>query len=160
MALAVQWDPFSPPIRDAHGLVLAALGRATEAGNELYRAAELAGAHGGLSALRAGLAFAEANKMAEAEQAFRLAVQRDPQLDRAWYNLGLLLAQTERLSAAAEALRKAEAAVPATGDYPYALATVLLRAGDRDGARTAAQRALRIDPMHRGARQVLRVAEQ
>lgn len=156
LALAVQWDPFSPALREAYGLVLAASGRTAEAGTMLYRAAELAGARGGPSAFRAGLAFAEAHRPAEAENAFRLAVRCDPALDRAWYNLGLLLANQERLGESAEALRRAEAAAPASADYPYALATVLLRAGDRDGARAAVQRALRIDSAHAGARQVER----
>lgn len=156
MALAVQWDPFSPPIRDAHGMVLAALGRGADAGTELYRAAELAGSRGGPSAMHAGLAFAEANRVTEAENSFRLAARCDPKLDRAWYNLGLLLAQHERLPEAAEALRQAEAVAPTTADYTYALATVLLRVGDRDGARAAAQRILKLDSGNLGARQVLR----
>lgn len=158
MALAVRWDPHSPPIREAHGFVLAAQGRAGEAGTEFYRAAELAGARGGPSAFRAGLAFAEANRMTEAENSFRFAVHCDPKLDRAWYNLGLLLAQTPRLAEAAEALRQAERAAPAEADYPFALATVLLRTGDRAGAQAAAQRTLSLDPTHAGARQVLRAA--
>ncbi len=160
MALAVQWDAFSPPIREAHGMVLAAQGRSAEAGAELQRAAELAGMRGGSSAFRAGLAFAEANQLDEAEKSFRLAVQCAPQLDRAWYNLGLLLAQTQRLPEATDALRAAERAAPRTADYPFALATVLLRTGDREGARAAAQRALSVDPSHPGATQILRTFDR
>lgn len=156
MALAVQWDPLSPAIREAHGMVLAALGRNAEAGAELYHAAELAGGRGGASAFRAGLAFAEANRTTEAENAFHLAVRCDPQLDRAWYNLGLLQAGQGRLGEAVKALRQAEAVAPTAPDYPYALATVLWRAGDRDGARAAAQRTLHLDPAHAGALQILR----
>jgi predicted CXXCH cytochrome family protein len=156
MATAVQWDPFSPAIRDSHGMVLAALGRSVEAGAELYRAAELAGPHGGPSAFRAGLAFAEAGKMVEAENAFRLAVKCDPALDRAWYNLGLLHAQQGRPAEAVAALRQAEATAPTTADYPFALATVLLRTGDRDGARAAVRRVLQLDPAHAGAQQLWR----
>ncbi len=155
IAQAVQWDPMSPPIRDSYGMVLAAQGRSAEAAVELLRAAELAGPRGGPSAFRAGLAFAEANRWHEAESAFRLAVQCDPQLDRAWYNLGLLLAQTQRLPAATEALRAAERAAPHTPDYPYALATVLLSQGDQAGTRAAAERTLRMDPTHAGARLLL-----
>lgn len=156
MTRAAQWDPFSPAIRDAHGMVLAALGRANEAGAEFRRAAELSGRGGGPSAFRAGLAFAETGQASEAENAFRLAVQCDPKLHRAWYNLGLLLAQQQRLAEATQALEQAERAAPGESDYPYALATVCLRAGDSAGARAAAQRVLRLDPTHEGARQVLR----
>ncbi|MBI3884552.1 MAG: ammonia-forming cytochrome c nitrite reductase subunit c552 [Opitutae bacterium] len=155
IAQAAAWDPQSPVILDAHGLVLAGLGRPAEAAEKFSRAAGLAPADAPV-ALRAALALAEAGQWDAAEKMFRLAVARDPRFDRAWYNLGLLLAQRERLADAAEALRRAEAAAPAVADYPYALATVLLRAGDPGGARAAAQRALTLAPGHPGARQILR----
>lgn len=158
MARAAEWDPYSPGIHDSHGMVLAALGRPVEAGAKFYRAAELS-LHDGAPALRAGLAYAEAGRMPEAENSFKLAVTRDPKLDRAWYNLGLLLAQGERLPAAIEALSKAELLAPTTVDYPYALATVLVRTGDKAGAREAAQRALHQEPEHAGALQVMRVTQ-
>ena len=155
-ARAVTWDPYSPGIRDAHAMVLAGLGKSAEAGSAFYRAAELAGAAGAPMAMRAGLAFAEAGQLTEAENSFRLAVRSDPKFHRAWYNLGLLLAQVERLPEAMTALREAEAHGPTVADYPYALATVLIRSGDNAGAREAAQRALRIEPGHPGARQIQR----
>ncbi len=155
MAQAAAWDPHSPGILDAHGMVLAGLGRTVEAAEKFSHAAELAPADAML-ALRAALAFAEAGRLSVAEKMCRLAVARDPKFDRAWYNLGLLLAQMERLTAAAEALRRAEAVAPVVADYPYALATVLLRAGDRVGARAAAERAIALAPEHAGARELLR----
>jgi cytochrome c-type biogenesis protein CcmH/NrfG len=72
----------------------------------------------------------------------------------------LLLARVQRLSEAAESLRVAERVSPQTIDYPYALMTVLLRAGDREGARAAAQRVLRLDPTHAGAMAALRALRQ
>jgi tetratricopeptide (TPR) repeat protein len=104
--------------------------------------------------MQAGLAFAEAGRLAEAENSLRLARKKDPALHRAAYNLGLLLAQQEKLAGAVEALRAAEQAGPEVADYPAALATVLLRMGDRAGARAAAERALALDPAHPGAQQV------
>jgi predicted CXXCH cytochrome family protein len=156
MAVAVSWDPRSAGILDAYGMVLAALGRSAEAGARLYRAAELAGDRGGLSAFRAGLAFAEAGRLVEAENSFRLAVRCDPRLARAWYNLGLLLAQNGNATEAITALRTAETTEPAAADYPYALATVLLRTGDLAGARAAAERAVQRDPTRRDAVELLR----
>jgi tetratricopeptide (TPR) repeat protein len=156
MTQAAKWDPFSPGILDAQGVVLAGLGRSAEAGNAFYRAAQLAGAPGAPLAMRAGLAFAEAGRLVEAENSFRLAIQLDANFHRARYNLALLLAQAERLPEAAELLRAAEKTAPEAADYPYALATILLRAGDHAGAREAAARTLRLDPSHRGASQVLR----
>lgn len=82
-------------------------------------------------------------------------MKRNPAFDRAWYNLGLLLAQSGRHSEAVEALRHAMNLAPAEADYSYALATVLLQAGDQEGARAAAQRVLNLAPNHSGARQIL-----
>jgi tetratricopeptide (TPR) repeat protein len=155
MARAVDWDPYSPGIRESHAFALAGLGRMNEAGNAFYRAAEMAGPQGVAQALNAGLAFAEGGRWAEAENSFRLAIRLDPGAHRARYNLGLLLAQAERLPEAAAELRAAETAGPEEADYAFALATVLLRTGDREGARQAAERALRINPAHPGARQML-----
>lgn len=151
---AAQWDPHSPGIQDAYGWVLSGLGRSFEAAASFYRAALMQPADAAV-ALRAALAYAESGHWAESETAFRLALQRDPKLDRAWYNLGLLLAQNERLPEAAEALSRAEALAPSSTEYPYALATVRLRQGDRAGATAAAQRVLQRDPQHRGAQQIL-----
>lgn len=134
--------------------MLASLGRPAEAAAKLYRAAGLA-PHGGPLAMRAALAYAEASRLQEAENAFRYAVRLDPGLDRAWYNLGLLLAHDGRAAEAAEALRRAESLAPAVADYPYALATVLISLGDRNGAALAAERTLRLNPAHQGARQLV-----
>jgi predicted CXXCH cytochrome family protein len=158
MRRAAEWDPYSSGIFDAHGLVLAGLGRTVEAGAKFYRAAELSPTDGA-PALRAGLVYAEAGRITEAENSFQLAVTRDPKLDRAWYNLGLLFAQGERLPAALNALSKAESLKPTTADYPYALATVLLRSGDKAGARAAALRVLALEPNQSGAQQILRVTQ-
>lgn len=152
---AAEWDPYSGGILDAHGMVLANLGRSAEAAGKLFRAAELQ-PNDPAAAMRAALGFAEAGKLADAEMAFRLAVTRDAKFDRAWYNLGLLQAQQNRLPEAAESLAKAAALAPAVADYPYALATVRLRQGDRAAAKEAAQRALQAQPAHEGARQILR----
>ena len=82
-------------------------------------------------------------------------MQREPELDRAWYNLGLLLAQNGRESDGLAALRRAEELSPATADYPYAAATIRWQTGDREGARAAARRTLAIDPAHSGARALI-----
>jgi predicted CXXCH cytochrome family protein len=152
--LASGWDPFSPGIHDAHGFVLSGLGRSREAGARFYRSAQLQ-PNVPSAALRAALAYAEGGHLTEAENSLRLAIERDARFHRAWYNLGLLLSQTNRLPEAADALRRAEAIDRAVPDYPYALATILLRLGDRDGAAAAARRVLALQPGHPGARQVL-----
>lgn len=154
LAQAVRWDPYSPGLLESHGFVMNALGRNAEAGALFYRAAQL-DPQSGDHAFRAALAYAEAGRLAEAETSLRLTLQQNPRHDRAWYNLGLLLAQAQRLPEAADALKHAESIAPRIADYPFALATVLLRQGDRPAAVAAATRALAIDPQHTGARQVL-----
>ncbi|HRE06124.1 MAG TPA: tetratricopeptide repeat protein, partial [Opitutaceae bacterium] len=121
----------SPGIQDTHGLILNALGRNLEAAAKFYRAAQLQPGDA-QAAMRAALAYAEAGHLPESETSFRLAVERDPTFDRAWYNLGLLQAQTGRLEDAIASLRRAEKEAPRVADYPYALATVLLRRADRE----------------------------
>ena len=148
------WDANSPGIHDTHGLILNALGRNLEAAAKFYRAAQLQPGDA-QAAMRAALAYAEAGHLPESETSFRLAVERDPTFDRAWYNLGLLQAQTGRLEDAVTSLLRAEKEAPRVADYPYALATVLLRRADREGAREAARRALAIEPQHTGAQQIL-----
>jgi len=155
MIQAIKWDPHASGYEDALGLLLAGQGRSAEAAARIQRAAELA-SHDGAQALRAALAWAEAGDFTKAENWLRRSVARDPQLDRGWYNLGLLLAQQEHLAAAEEALCRAEQLRPESADYSYALATVLARKSDNAGARAAAQRALRSAPLHQNAQSLLR----
>lgn len=158
---ALQWDAHSPGIYETQAAVLVGLGRVSEAAVAYYQAAELASLPAAPAlALQAGLAYAEAGRMAEAENSFRFAVQRDETFHRAWYNLGLLFAHAGRLPEAAEALETAGKHGPGVADYPYALATVRLRLNDRQGARTAAEHALQIEAGHRGAMQILRRLRQ
>ncbi len=154
MELAAQWDLFSPGIRDALGFVFNSEGNSLQAAAQFFRSAQLQ-PHDAAAAYRAALAFAEAGQLSDAELAFRLTVDRDPKFDRAWYNLGLLLAKIERFADASAALQTAESIAPGSPDYPYAQATVLLRSGDREGALAAARRALAADPNYTPARELL-----
>jgi tetratricopeptide (TPR) repeat protein len=151
---AVEWDPNSPGILDALGIVLNEVGKPAEAAAALWRAAQLNPTDAN-SAFNAALAFAGARKLSDAEFALRETVRRNPRHDRAWYNLGLLLAQTSRAAEAISALQQAEQIAPNVADYPYARATVLWQQSDRAGAIAAARRALEIDPTHTAARGLL-----
>jgi cytochrome c-type biogenesis protein CcmH/NrfG len=135
--------------------VLHTLDREAEAADEFWRAAKLLPTDAE-AAFRAALAFAGASKMADAESALREVVQRNPRHDRGWYNLGLLLAQTQRADDALSALKMAESIAPNAADYPYAAATVLWQRGDRAAAAAAARRALAIDPKREQALELLR----
>jgi predicted CXXCH cytochrome family protein len=154
MRIAAAWDPFSGSIRETLGLLFASAGQTENAAAEFTRAAEL-DPHNATAAFRAALAYAELGQTSAAEASLRRALTRDPKFDRAWYNLGLLLAQSNRPEEAADALRKAEGIHSNSADYPFALATVLLRLGDYDGAHAAALRTLRIDASRGDARHLL-----
>ena len=151
---AVEWDPNSPGLHDALGLVLNELNRPAEAAASLWRAAQLNPTDAN-SAFNAALAFAGARKLADAELALREALRRNPRHDRASYNLGLLLNQTNRTADALAAIEAAEKIAPNVADYPYARATILWQRGDRTAAQAAARRALEIDPNHAEARSLL-----
>lgn len=153
--LAATWDPLSADIREMLATLLSNQGKPAEAAAKFMEAAALDTANSALP-YQAALAYAEAGRTGEAETALRLAVSRDPKFARAHYNLGLLLAQGDnRLAAAVASLGEAERLSPGTADYPYALATVLWRMGDKPAARAAAQRVLQLAPNHPGARQLL-----
>ncbi len=157
MQAAAQWDPNSPGLHDALGIVLNELGRPAEAGSALWRAAQLDPGNAS-AAFNAGLAFAGAGRLADAEAALRETVRRDARFDRAWYNLGLLLAQTQRMTDGIAALRTAEQIAPQIADYPYARATLHWQRGERAEAIAAAQQALVANPAHAQARALLRQA--
>ena len=157
LRLAATWDPNSPGIHEAFGTVLHAVGKEVEAAGEFWRGAQLQPADANAS-FQAALAFAGAGKLPDAELALRETTRRNPNHDRAWYNLGLLLAQTQRGDAALGALKTAESLAPQSADYAYATATVLMQRGDREGALAAARRALAADPGHEAAREFLRRA--
>ena len=151
---AVEWDPFSPGLHDTLGVLLNDLGRPAEAAASLWRAAQL-NPTDAQSAFNAALAFAGARQLRDAELALRETIRRDPRFDRAWYNLGLLLAQSNRTPEAISALESAEKVAPNVADYPYARATILWQRGDRAAATAAARRTLEIDPTHAQARALL-----
>ncbi|MFA5058261.1 MAG: tetratricopeptide repeat protein, partial [Opitutaceae bacterium] len=150
----IAWDPNSPAFAESLGVVLDRLGRPAEAGDVLWRSAQL-NPGDALSAYQAGLAFAAARRPEEAEQALQEATRRDPRFDRAWYNLGLLLSQTGRPREAVTRFEQAEILAPDVADYPYARATILWQLGDRAGAEAAARRTLQIDPGYASARRLL-----
>ena len=65
---------------------------------------------------------------------------------RAWYNLGLVRNGGGDNPGALEALARAESADPNDPRIPYARATILGRLGNLSEARTAARRALELQP--------------
>lgn len=154
LSKANHWDPNSAGLHEALGLLLNESGRHAAASAEFWRAAQLDRTNAPM-AFAAALSFASAGKLTDAEAALRESVRRDPALHRAWYNLGLLLAQTQRTAEGVSVLEHAERLAPEIAAYPYARATILWSMGDIELARTAARRVLELEPNNQSARQIL-----
>lgn len=151
---ASNWETQSPQFPEYLGQIQINRGRPAEAAVRFAEAAQRDPTQA-QPAYNAALAYSEAGMLVEAELWLRNTVKRDPAYDRAWYNLGLLLAQKGDPSGALNALTTAEYRNPRSADYPYAAATLHLQAGRRDDARNAALRALAIDPAYVPARSLL-----
>jgi tetratricopeptide (TPR) repeat protein len=152
---AIAWDALSPALPENLGLMLSAQGRAAEAAREFERTLKL-DTTSARPALYAALAWSEAGDLPRAENMLGVALRRDPNLARGWYNLGLLQAQTGRAQEAVVSLMEAERLATGEADFPYALATVLAQLGREEEAVAAARRALAADPNHAAAAGLLR----
>jgi tetratricopeptide (TPR) repeat protein len=150
---AARLDPANPEHLRNLAVVRSANGDPGGAYALLQRATALAPADADLAYLL-GLAAHGAGRPDAAADAFTRARTLDPRHPRAAYNLGLLLAE-RRDPAALTTLREAAELAPADPDPWWAIATVLAQRGDRDGARAAAERTLRLDPNHAEARQMI-----
>ena len=143
---AAKWDPYSPGIRQELAIVLSQAGRAEEAVTQLEAAVKLAPSQASFHYSLA-LALNETGASSRMVQELEAAVKCDPQFARAWYNLGLARSSQGDDSGALAALVRAESADPSDPSVPYARATVLARLGKLDEARSAARRALELDPI-------------
>ena len=152
---AAPWDATSGAIRTYIAQIYHADNKPAEAAASYEQAAAIEPTNAD-ALFSAGLAYAEAGRPNDALKALRGAVKRDPTLDRAWYNLGLLLNSQGNTQEALEAISRAELANPRSPDYPYAAATIHVRAGRREDAQAAAKRALAIAPDYAPALQLFR----
>ncbi|BCX48696.1 C-type cytochrome protein [Haloferula helveola] len=151
---AADWDRTSPAPRRDLAVFLGGIGRTAESVKWLEDAAKLAPGNAEIPYL-AALGYAEIGDTLKAEARLGDAVRIDPNYARAWYNLGLLYAGQNRTEDAIKALLRAENADPSGSDAPYARATIHLRLGQIDEARAAAAEALRRNPNHPQAAQLL-----
>jgi Flp pilus assembly protein TadD len=153
---AVKWDPNSAPFHHALAIGLSLEGKTDEAVKALRTACELAPENPEYR-FKLGLALNEAGKLAEARRALEEAVKLDPQYAQAWYNLGLAHNALGNATLALDALLRAESIDAQSAQIPYARATILARMGRIEEARTAARRALEIQPGHGDAAGLLRM---
>ena len=152
---ALVWDPYSAGIYQEFAVFLSGEGRTEEAETFLLKATELEPGNAYWVYLLA-LSAAEQGKLDKALKYFQQSIERDPQFTRAWYNLGLLYAQQNEVEKSIDALRMAERHGDNNPEYPYALATVLMRDPQRiQEAIQALMRSLEIDPNYGPAQQLM-----
>jgi Flp pilus assembly protein TadD len=152
---AVAWDPNSAPPHHALAVALSLQGKSAEAVSELEVACRLAPREPEYR-FKLGLALNEVGKLEEARTALQEAVKLDPQFAQAWYNLGLAYNASGKPEPALDSLLRAESLDTHSAQIPYARATILARLGRVEEARTAARRALEIQPAHQEAAGLLR----
>ncbi len=84
------------------------------------------------SANKRGNALLEAGKLKEAAQAYRVAIQADPEMAKAHYNLGLALGKMRLYDEAANRFREALRLDPGNLEYSRALSITMRAIGNRD----------------------------
>lgn len=84
-------------------------------------------------------------RLAEAEQAYRKALETDPENFHAWHNLGLIAHKRGDFAAAREALHKAKRLKPQSVDAWLALSLLEMASGNRGPAFQAAKKATEVD---------------
>jgi tetratricopeptide (TPR) repeat protein len=151
---AAAWDPYSAGIRHELAMVLSQLGRMPEAVTQLEAAVRLDPSDAEFH-YKLALALNETGDTARVLTELEAAVKCDPHHARAWYNLGLARSGQGDDNGALEALLRAETAAPDDPRIPYARATVLARLGNVTEARTAARRALALQPNFPAAAELL-----
>ncbi len=155
MKKAIAIDQTSPATHEYYAILLGRMHRPAEALAQLKTAAKLDPQNPRYPYLQA-LTHAELGENATAETLLRHVVKIHPRHDRAWYNLGLLLAGQNKLNKAITCLLKAEQANPREATYPYARATIHLRKGQKLEAFEACRTCLSINRHHHPAIQLLR----
>ncbi|MEJ2501706.1 MAG: tetratricopeptide repeat protein [Gemmatimonadota bacterium] len=107
-----------------------------------------------------GLFLLQRDRVDEATEVFRAAVERDGAVARSWSRLGLSLFQAGRLTEARDALLQALEHEPELAEARYQLGFVLSALGDFNGALRETQRALEQEPVLPVARYLLLIDVQ
>lgn len=151
---ATEWDPFSAGIHHEYAIALSQLGHMPEAVKELEAAVRLQPNEAEFH-YKLALALNETGDATRMMSELETAVKCDPHHARAWYNLGLARSARGDNNGAIEALTRGETAEPNDPRIPYARATILVRTGNILEARTAARRALELQPNFSAAASLL-----
>ena len=151
---AVEWDAYSPVLRQTLAVGLSAAGRNAEAILQLEAAVRLA-PKDAESHYRLALACNEAGDLKRTVTELLTTVELEPKFARAWYNLGLAENAQGDTAPALQSLIRAESAEPQDPAIPYARSTILARLGRKAEAQNALRRALEIQPAFPAAQSLL-----
>lgn len=121
---------------------------------EMEATARLQGDQPGGAMQLAMLASAKGDS-AEAELQYKRAIERDPATPVARMDYAVFLARQNRLLEALRQMLACTAAHPENAEAQYRLALILLETGYHPAAQKAAEKALRLEPNHQGAQQIL-----
>lgn len=144
---AIEADPVLPEAHAGLGLSYLQEGKWDEAIRNFKRAVEL-GYRSPVLHVNLSYAYLALKKWTEAEAEARLAIDRQPGLALAYNNLGIALAQQNRLEEAREALERSLELNPLDRDAVLNLAAVEFSLGHEDRALELFLKAVVLNPQH------------
>lgn len=156
---ALKWDATSSVVHRDYAVFLASQGRSREAVDQMQEAVRLAPRDANLWYLL-GLGQIENNDEPGALESFNEALKIEPSFIRALFNRALLNEKVGRLEQALQDLENCSSLEKGNADIPFTLAVMLYRNGRYREAAAAAAEALRRDPGHARARQILESASR
>ena len=156
---ALKWDATSSVVHRDYAVFLASQGRSREAVDQMQEAVRLAPKDANLWYLL-GLGQIENNDEPGALESFNEALKIEPSFIRALFNRALLNEKVGRLEQALQDLENCSSLEKGNADIPFTLAVMLYRNGRYREAAAAAAEALRRDPGHARARQILESASR
>ncbi|MEG0426340.1 MAG: ammonia-forming cytochrome c nitrite reductase subunit c552 [Akkermansia sp.] len=156
---ALQWDSSSSVVHRDYSVFLASQGQLNEAIQQMTEAVRLAPQDANLWYLL-GLGQQENGANGSAMKSFNEAIRLVPNFVRALYNRALLNDQMGQMEAALSDLENCSALDQEDAEIPYTIAIIYYRQARYDKAISAATKALRRNPSHQGAREILERASQ
>lgn len=145
MQKVVLWDQTSADAWVNRGLMLNRFDEREQAIESFEKAHELA-PNSVIPLSYAAMLISETGSLSDIQAAWERILKVDETYGRAWYNLGLLMAQNGNPSAAISYLDQGIAVTPDDPDIRYAKATILYQNGDVEKAKNTLVRLLEISP--------------
>lgn len=143
-------NPNNPAVTSSLARVLAVLGD-RNAARQVLGAVAAGQAYDAQTWVGLGVAEEKQGRHAEAERAYRKALEINPAMPDAWYALSGVMLRTSRTKEAEDALRHALKHKPDSASAWVNLGGLLSQRGDKMGAKEAFEKATAADPSHAAA---------